>query len=509
MSLARTTQQDFSAGMYRSVAPELIPANGAWDIVNGLLTEDGAIFRRGGTAYRSASAVLSPPTVLWDGVLATGGQQTIIARNGGFSKMDGAGVVTSLGGAGVSSPGRAVAYDGKVYMPGGVTYDGAALGAAAKAAPYYAIVANRLLALSGDRMDFSDIGTPATFGATNFHKIPGGVTTLGAHGLRDSAAWFTTDGLWIVSNLAFELTDATGNVQHRLDRYSSEIILWGDAGIAPWAGGMVVPGTDAVWVVNLGVTSEAPQAFARISDPIQSLYREYVRAGYTPGGAVVHRNHYLLPILSGLDVIDMLVCRLDARDRRGRQTFPWMRLAGFGTKATVLARRVNPANRKPELLAGHVGGRVLDTSFFTPSPSAESDADGSTFSWSITTRDYATGEFTPNTVIKLRASYQLEDSSDVNPTIDAFYIPSRISTTGTKWGQFVWGTGTWSPGGTEAVALEQVEGSAPEDPEGTHPFTWPIRKKARFVRFRLRSSSSTSWLSLRALEVFVRPSGRI
>jgi hypothetical protein len=82
MTVSRIIQQDFSAGMFRSVAAELIPENGAADIINGLLAEDGAVFRRGGTTYRSTTALASPATVLWDGTLAAGGQQTIIARSG-------------------------------------------------------------------------------------------------------------------------------------------------------------------------------------------------------------------------------------------------------------------------------------------------------------------------------------------------------------------------------------------------------------------------------------------
>jgi hypothetical protein len=145
--VVRTLQQDFSAGMFRSVAPELIPDNGSYDIVNGLLSEDGAIFRRGGTVFRSPSSVSSAVTVMWDGTLTTGGQQTIIARNGGFLRMDGAGNLTSLGGAGVAVPGRAASLAGKVFMPGGATYDGATLATAAKVAPFYGVAAGRLVTL--------------------------------------------------------------------------------------------------------------------------------------------------------------------------------------------------------------------------------------------------------------------------------------------------------------------------------------------------------------------------
>jgi hypothetical protein len=46
-------QDDFSIGMVRDAAQELIPETGAYDMVNALLDEDGSPYRRGGTAYLS------------------------------------------------------------------------------------------------------------------------------------------------------------------------------------------------------------------------------------------------------------------------------------------------------------------------------------------------------------------------------------------------------------------------------------------------------------------------
>lgn len=44
-------QDDWSAGMSRDIAPALIPSNGAYDLVNALLDEDGNPYRRGGASY--------------------------------------------------------------------------------------------------------------------------------------------------------------------------------------------------------------------------------------------------------------------------------------------------------------------------------------------------------------------------------------------------------------------------------------------------------------------------
>lgn len=55
------TQDDFSDGMVRDVAPQLIPESGAYDMVNVLLDEDGSPYRRGGTEYVSGSSPSTTP----------------------------------------------------------------------------------------------------------------------------------------------------------------------------------------------------------------------------------------------------------------------------------------------------------------------------------------------------------------------------------------------------------------------------------------------------------------
>ena len=49
--LAIREQPSFAGGMWQSVAPERIPDDGAWNIENGLLDEDGSVNRRGGSQY--------------------------------------------------------------------------------------------------------------------------------------------------------------------------------------------------------------------------------------------------------------------------------------------------------------------------------------------------------------------------------------------------------------------------------------------------------------------------
>ena len=502
LGLDRTVQDDFSAGMVRAVEPEVIPESGLYDEINGFYDERGGTFRRGGSTYRSVENLPpnSPLTFMWDGWL-TGGQRTVVANESRLAILGSNGMFTQIAAAGLAAPARAAAMDGVLYLPGGATYDGTTIGVAAKVAPFYAVVANRLLAASGDRIDFSDIATPGTFGANDFHQVPGGVQIIGLEGLRDAAAVFTTDGIWIISNMAFDLTDADGNVQHRMDQYSRDIVLWGNAGIAAWQGGLIVPAVDAVWQLSLGVTSEAPAPFQRLSAAIDPLYQEYVALGYRPGLATVHRSHYFLPILNGLNVVDTLVCKLSS-DRK-----PWSRLQGVAARCAALAVHKEPTSPQPQLIGADYAGRVQNLSWLDPGPLAASDADGSPIVWEQVLRAYATGPLNENTVTKIRASYQLVPThSSQNPKIKAYLRRGHPAESGqTIWGSFTWGSEPWSaPLGDEALSPD-----APYDLYGADPHSWPVRARERFVQFRLRLEEEAQQARLKRFEVFVRSNGRI
>ena len=85
--LTRVIQDDFSGGFFRSVSPELIPENGAYDIVNYLLNEGGQPYRRGGASYKNGATFDTDMTFLWDGYLDVG-QRTLFASTGKFGVLD-------------------------------------------------------------------------------------------------------------------------------------------------------------------------------------------------------------------------------------------------------------------------------------------------------------------------------------------------------------------------------------------------------------------------------------
>jgi hypothetical protein len=297
----RLIQQDWSAGMFRSVAPELIPDSGAYDIVNGLLSIDGSIFRRGGTSWYTPNVGFGTRvTLLWDGYLTNGGKTTVAGDKDFYGEIPQGGgdpFGTFGSGTGNTQPTRGVGYNGVLYLPNGHTYDGTTyttMGTAVAIQPFYAVVSDRLLAAGGNRVYFSAIGDPTTWDPTDYWDMPDGCKIIGLQGLRDACLVFTTVGVFAISGLTQNLTDADGNTQQRLDRYSQEIVLWSDASIAAWAGGLVVASNDGVYIIHLGVASEAPQQFERISDPVSQPVPR-VRRRRLPGGRRGRPSGPLLP----------------------------------------------------------------------------------------------------------------------------------------------------------------------------------------------------------------------
>lgn len=499
---ASVIQQDFSAGMFRSVQPELIPANGAYDITNGLLNDEFVIYRRGGSAWLGEVVSGSNPSLLWDGFLGAVGSETEHTVLGGpagiWAAPTGAPLAkitsTSLG----AQPRRGVAMGGLLFLSGGHTFDGTTFGAAAKAAPFYATSGNRLLAGEGRRVSFSKVNTPGTFEATDYHELPGGVAVVGMEGLREACLVFTTEGVWIINGLSKELTDEAGNVQQTLDRYSTDLHLWGDAGIAGWTGGLVVPARDGVWLLALGVASEAPQSYRLLSRPIADVYRSYVAAGCEPGGATVYHGHYILPIVKNGGVVDTLVCRLDGTDSRGNRTFPWTHLTGRGARATVLAE----TDQEARLFgATDDAGRLMALNYFEPSTANAADADGSAVAFEVTLRDITTGRLVPNIVLKARLFYSL--SGALNVGLRAFF--GSLNLGGSRWGEFGWGEGAWT---SSTGPFAELEGDAPEQPAAAVPKDWRVGKKVRFARLKFVLEGSASTVTLRAVEIFIRSSGR-
>jgi hypothetical protein len=249
----------------------------------------------------------------------------------------------------------------------------------------------RLLHCIGNRVYFSERGDPLSFAETDYHQMPSLIT--GAEGRGDSALIFTTAGMWQVGNLSFDAVDAYGNIQHTVEEVNKDVILWDNDGIAGFAGGVVIPAIDDVFLT----TGDGLKA---ITGSIRPLYRDYVAAGYGTGVAAVHRGHYFLPILNGSTLVDTLVCRLD-RDHA------WTRFAGHAA-GRGYAQMIAEAATQPKLL-GLAGARVTDlTGCFDPTSANATDADSTTSDLVIETRDFPTGGNQHGFAQRLRTRYEMD-----------------------------------------------------------------------------------------------------
>jgi hypothetical protein len=338
----------------------------------------------------------------------------------------------------------------------------------------------RLLAAWGTRVYFSAPDDPLSLGAvadpTSYHEIPAKVT--GIEGIGTTALIFTLTGVWAIENLELDAFDDVGNLQHTIEQFSRDVILWGEAGLAGYAGAAIVPAVDNVYVMT------ATGQVTPIGDSIGPLYRSYVKAGYTPGFAAVYRGHYILPIItnftSTFTVVDVLVCRLD----RG---YAWSRWTGHAAALGYAQRIASALGRSPALI-GINGLRLIDASnCFDPSAVSKLDADGTAPPWEVVTRDYDLGAaIRKHTVLKLRAEYELVDAAADNPTLTAAVTVDARET---------------------GATFTNLTGSAPETTGASSPVSWAVARKGERARFRLTANGASADLRLKRIEAHVREAG--
>lgn len=358
---------------------------------------------------------------------------------------------------------------------------------------HVAAIAGRLVAAVNNRIAFSEADNPWSFVADDFHELPGGVIVTGLAPLRDTLLVFTNYGLWTISNMAYDLTDALGNIQQNLSLIAPGVSLWGEGGLAEWAGRIVAPCLDRIYIVD---AINPPQP---ISDSISPSYQKLLQTpGVQPGGAKAWRNHYFLPLLrektgpSDQECISLQICRLD-RPVQGRQLyFPWSTFEGHGGR--MMAADINLLGATPTMLVAHQSGTLIDYGkTFDPEASVKNDADGSAHVFDVESRDFPTGNGQPNHVRKLRLRYSLDDTAQIQAAIS-------FGTSGTDDSGF-----PPSPDNPARVWHKLDDVTPPSS--GTEPVAWPLRegKRVRYVRARFRCTDAVSRLVFHHLDFTIRP----
>lgn len=344
---------------------------------------------------------------------------------------------------------------------GGFTWPGAASSAAIGVAG----TAGRLIIGRGSRLQFSPLGQfyAPEFDVTDFIDLPVNAQVIAIEGVGGNALVFTSAGIFQVTNVDFDLTDDAGNPQRSVRLVTPELVALSDAGITTWAGRIVVPARDNVYLVT------PDGAATPVGDPIGALYRAYVDAGYIAGQSAVYRGHLVLPIVdpSGFqDVQDVLVCRLD----RGAGWTRW----GAGALCMSFARTVDPAGK---LLGWRSATGLLDVSgCFTPGAGNTTDPTSAGFSLDVTSNDL---ELPLGTILKFGVRYNLATAGA---------LAASYST-------------------TAGATFTSLAGSAGVS-DGSQPFRWRLPERTRRVRLRLLSSGAPSTLRVREIEYLTRPSIR-
>jgi hypothetical protein len=343
---------------------------------------------------------------------------------------------------------------------------------------HFATIGNRLVMSVGHQVYFSAVNDPGTVGAFDYHELD--ETVKGLQRLRDDMLVFTDSGMWSISNLALDLTDAYGNPQQSLTKINGNLVLWDDNGIAEYEGTIIVPGVDDIWMID---SVSAPRS---IGWQITSLIKSYSQS-YRLGVATVYAGHYFLPVIDYAgNSVDMLVCRLDRPVGTPRGTaFPWTRWNGIGAQFSAVATQAQ-AIGSPRLLGA--GATTTSRVFLSgdaglqESPTNTTDADGSSIVWTLQTRDYPTDGLAKSLLKKLRLRYVSSGSVSAQCTTD--YSVSGVSLPATQGG---------GADATGTASHVYSTGSGVSKPSGRH------------MRFFLFGVARTT---IRAVEAFVRPKGR-
>lgn len=371
---------------------------------------------------------------------------------------------------------------------------------------YLTVCENRLVVMNGRTIKTTEIDNPHTFtnslGTTNEHTLPEGAEGIGLATVAGTALVFTTAGIWTLDGLALDQVDQNGNTQHRLQQLSEGSVLAGATGIAGVGQQLVIPCEDGIYLMD-GISQPV-----RISRPVEALYRSRIAAGYSLGRAVVFRGHYLLPIItSSAAVKTLLVCRLDRPTRARHQTsFPWSRFTGDGGEIPAYAVRSSLVAAEPVLLGAQARppSQVVDCSaYFEPDAEHEVDADGSVHDLELTSRDIQTGSGTINRVRSFKPRYELK--GDGASKVQAYYSLGSSRVGAAKFGHAKFGHAKF---GGEGGATFVPIGEAGES-NGRDPARFPVNKKMRFARMRVKSSGRAAICALREFELTIRPSGAV
>jgi hypothetical protein len=383
------------------------------------------------------------------------------------------------------------------------------------AAALYCAVADKLVSASGNRITVSPGSprrrrrwatgrrTPTT--VNDYHDLPAGANVVALEALSNRVLAFTTQGVYVISNLGVAIVDTAGNPQRSVQLVHPDLEAWGPNGITAWGGGLVVAATDGVWLVD-GVSSPAAAV------PVDPAVLPGVRADRLPAGADGGLPRPSVPAdlrREQRDAGDARGASRPAGERARRDDLPVVAVHG-ARRRRAGARdaadehvHAGAARRRPRHgRARGEAGRLLRADRVAEERCGRHDAQ-----FTLETRDYRTGDGrNRNLVRRVQLRYELIDGGTDDPTIQAFASAGKQATiAGMAWDSGVWDTGTW--GEDTVAAFTQLAFSAPED-DGTDPFVWDVARHTEYVRYRFICAAPAASLIVRSVTSFIRQSGK-
>lgn len=366
----------------------------------------------------------------------------------------------------------------------------------------YGVCANRLIWFEGNLVHASEPLRPhdltATIGASEIpttHELPEGVRVTGTGTTGLTLDVFTTHGLWTLEGLTFDITDPSGNPQHRLNRLSGEIILWDANGIASWENTLVAPCVDGVYLID-GISDPS-----RISHPLDEEVMDYVERGYRTGQAAVHRGRYLLPVYSGaVTMQDQLICRINRPIKVGGQTVhPWSRFARHAKTMIAYTLRVGEATREPSLIGASSDARLSECPYFD-APLTSADANGEEHLLDLTSRAFRIAESSRNAYRNVRI--KTEEAGAPDPVLEVSWSDGGVEAGGAQFDLAEFDNDVFAFSG---ASFTEASCTVRDEPGGTRYYRCAINKSRREMSIRLRAKEPTTSLTIRSLDLRARP----
>jgi hypothetical protein len=328
--------------------------------------------------------------------------------------------------------------------------------------------------------------------STGRHVMPAGAEIKALASLRDRLFVFTTEGVYVISNMAYEIVDFAGNPQHRVELYTKDVRAVNQPSIVVWRDALIVPGVDDVVLLD---GESAPVA---ISQGARRAWRTLITGGSVPGQAVVYLNYLVLPIGT-----QIWLFKMDAPvpDDDG-PIFPmtmWSWGALYGTTAFALRPVTSGSSGHVKVLGANPGvtGIFNATECFLGGSAEEDHANadgfGGSYPATVTTRDFEIGDAREGLLRRVRAWYELADL-DVAVT----------------WGPTNYGGVRLvvETGGARSVGSGSASSVVGGESSAQRPVAWEAVKQAERVRLVLSLYNNCTDFALLGLELMFRESQR-